>query len=278
MSGDPLSMKGKGVLVSGAATGIGRETALEFARQGANVVIHHSQASEDAAGAVSVARGLGVRAEAVLADLSDLEAVARLAREAQSFLGRVDILINNSGISYTSPLLGVTPERYDKVYAVNVRAGFFLIQHVVPGMEEAGGGAICNIASVHGQQGAPEHAVYAGTKGAVIASTRALAVELAHRGVRVNAIAPGWIAVERHFPNSDGQPSEASKQNASARIPVGHWGEPADVARLAVFLCSDAARYIIGQTVTADGGTTALSSLVEDFRAPLTYRGGEEYL
>src|SRR5579863_5296849 len=260
-----IPMKGRGVLVSGAATGLGRETALEFARQGANVVLHHSLASEDAAGAVKEARGLGVRAEAVLADLSDLEEVGRLAREAQAILGRVDILINNSGISYTSPLLEVTPQRYDKVYAVNVRAGFFLIQHVVPGMVAAGGGAICNIASVHGHQGAPEHAVYAGTKGAIIASTRALAVELAHRGIRVNAIAPGWIAVERHFSQNDGRPTEASKQNASSRIPVGHWGEPSDIARLAVFLCSDAARYIVGQTVTADGGTTALSSLVEDF-------------
>lgn len=278
MSGDPMSMKGKGVLVTGAATGLGRETALEFARRGANIVIHHGQAAEDAGSAVQEARTLGVRAEAVLADLSRLDEVARLAREGQAFLGRVDVLINNAGISYTSPVVEVSAEHYDKVYAVNVRAGFFLIQHLVPGMAAAGGGAICSIASVHGHQGAPEHAVYAGTKGAIIASTRALAIELAHRGIRVNAIAPGWIAVERHFPKSDGRPTEGSIQEAASRIPIGHWGEPIDIARLAVFLCSEAGRYIVGQTVTADGGTTALLSLIEDFRAPLTYRGGAEYL
>jgi NAD(P)-dependent dehydrogenase (short-subunit alcohol dehydrogenase family) len=271
-------VKGKGVLVTGAGTGIGRETALEFARQGAHVVLHYSQETEDALGAAQEARGLGVRAEVVMADFSDLEGVSRTAQAAQDFLGRVDILVNNAGITYNSPFLEVKPEHYDKVFDVNVRAAFFLAQRLVPAMEAAGGGAICNIASVHGYQGVPEHAAYAGTKGAVIAYTRALAIELAHRGVRVNAIAPGWIAVESHVGAHPGFTREAAIKAAGERIPIGHYGLPVDVARLAVFLCSDAARYIVGQTVVVDGGTTSLLSLVTDFRERSGARFAHRYL
>ncbi|HEY1765049.1 MAG TPA: glucose 1-dehydrogenase [Opitutaceae bacterium] len=278
MDPDPGSVKGKGVLVTGAGTGIGREIALEFARQGAHVVFHYSQDSEDALGGVAEARALGVRAESVRADFSDLAGVARVAEAAREFLGRVDVLVNNAGITYNSPFLEVTAEHYDKVFDVNVRAGFFLAQRLVPAMEAAGGGAICNIASIHGYQGAPEHAVYAGTKGAVIAFTRALAIEVAHRGVRVNAIAPGWIAVENHLAAEPSFSREEAVQAAGQRIPVGHFGVPVDVARLAVFLCSEAARYIVGQTLVIDGGTTSLMSLVSDFRARSSARFAHRYL
>jgi NAD(P)-dependent dehydrogenase (short-subunit alcohol dehydrogenase family) len=278
MGSEAESIKGRGVLVTGAGTGIGREIALEFARQGAHVVFHYSQESEDAVGGVAEARALGVRAEAVKADFSDLAGVTRVAKAARDFLGRVDVLVNNAAITYNKPFLEVTPQHYDKVYEVNVRAVFFLAQHLVPAMEAAGGGAICNIASIHGYQGVPEHAVYAGTKGAVIAFTRALAIELAHRGVRVNAIAPGWVAVENHIKAEPGFSLEEAKKAAGQRIPVGHFGLPVDVARLAVFLCSDAARYIVGQTVVIDGGTTSLMSLVGDFRARSSAQFAHRYL
>jgi NAD(P)-dependent dehydrogenase (short-subunit alcohol dehydrogenase family) len=172
----------------------------------------------------------------------------------------------------------VEPAHYQKIFDVNVRAGFFLAQHLVPGMLEAGAGAVCNIASVHALQGVPEHAVYAATKGAIVAYTRALGIELAHRGVRVNAIAPGWIEVENHALANPGHTREAAKAAAGARIPVGHYGLPVDVARLAVFLCSDASGYIVGQTFVIDGGTTSLMSLVTDFRAESGARFGERYL
>ena len=271
-------LKGKGVVVTGSGTGIGREIGLEFARSGANVVFHYSQSSEGAAGGAAEARALGVRADAFKADLSSLAEVADLGDKAEAFLGRVDALVNNAGITFNKPFLKVEPAQFQKIYDVNVRAGFFLAQRFVPGMVAAGNGAICNLTSVHGLQGVPEHAVYAGTKGAIIAYTRSLAIELAHRGVRVNAIAPGWIQVENHLLANPGSSIEGARQAAYEKVPVGRYGVPIDVARLAVFLCSDAASFIVGQTIVIDGGTTSLMSLVSDFRTESSARFGERYV
>jgi NAD(P)-dependent dehydrogenase (short-subunit alcohol dehydrogenase family) len=271
-------MKGKGVLVTGSGTGLGREIALEFARQGANVAFHYSQSSKGAVSAVAEARSLGVRAEAFQADLSELAAVNRLGREAQAFLGRVDALVNNSGITFNKPFLKIEPANYQKIYDVNVRAGFFLAQQLVPGMIEVGSGAVCNITSIHGLAGAPEHAVYAGTKGAIIAYTRTLAVELAHKGVRVNAIAPGCVPVENYAQADAGYSEEAAKKWAAGAIPLGRYGYPVEVARLAVYLCSEVSAFIVGQTITIDGGTTAMMSLVTDFKNESSARFGQRYL
>ncbi len=271
-------MKDKGVLVTGAGTGIGREVALEFARQGAHVVFHYSGSAAGAESGAEEAVALGVRARALRADFSDLEAVRKLADEAGAFLGRVDALVNNAGITLNKPFFQVEPAQFEKLYNVNVRAGFFLSQKLAPGMIERGGGAICNLTSIHGLSGAVEHSVYAGTKGAIIAYTRTLAMELAHRGVRVNAIAPGWIAVESHFQSIPGFTLEQGKKAAAEKVPAGRYGLPIDVARLAVFLCSDAASYIIGQTIVIDGGTTALMSLMPDFRAESGARFGAQYV
>jgi len=272
------AFNGKGVLVTGSGTGIGREIALEFARQGADVAFHYNASPDGALSGVADARACGVRAEAFRANLADLTEGNRLAEEATAFLGKINALVNNAGITFNKPFLKVDPVQFQKVYDVNVRAGFFLIQKLVPVMIESGGGVVCNLTSIHGLQGVTEHAVYAGTKGAIIAYTRALGVELAHRGVRINAIAPGWIAVENHakaIPNYD--PAQAKRQ-ASERVPAGRYGLPIDVARLAVFLCSDAASFLVGQTIILDGGTTALMSLMPDFRSESTARFGEGYL
>jgi NAD(P)-dependent dehydrogenase (short-subunit alcohol dehydrogenase family) len=273
-----IDFKGRGVLVTGAGTGIGREIALEFARCGADVVFHYSHSDEGALSAATEARLHGGRASCLKADLSDLSETEKLAEDAANFLGRVDVLINNAGITFNRPFLEITAQQYQKLYDVNVRAGFILAQKLVPAMIARGGGSICNLTSVHGLQGAAEHAVYAGTKGAIIAGTRALSMELAHRGVRVNAIAPGWIDVENHAKAAANYDPEAAKQAAAEKVPVGRFGIPTDVARLAVFLCSDAASFIVGQTIVIDGGTTALMSLFANFRASSATRYGERYL
>lgn len=268
----------KRVLVTGAGTGIGREIALEFARDGADVALHYSHHDAGVRSAVQEIRAMGRRAEAFLADFNDLSQVQSLGKQAIEFLGGVDCLVNNAGITFNRPFLAVTPEQFDAVYNVNIRAQFFLTQVIAKDMLTHGGGAVCNITSIHGISGAPEHSVYAGTKGAIIAHTRALAVELAHQGIRVNAIAPGWVTVENYYKAIPGFNEADAAKTAHEKIPVGRSGEKVEIAKLAVFLCSDAAGYIIGQTIIADGGTSALMSLIADFRNESSARFGKGYV
>ena len=271
-------MAGQRVLVTGSGTGIGHEIALEFARQGADVVVHFAHDEEGARSAVQEIRALGRRAEAFKADFDRVEEAAKLGDQAIGFLGGIDCLVNNSGITFNKPFLDVKPEQFDRVYHVNIRAQFFLTQRIVKDMLTHGGGAVCNITSIHGLSGAPEHSVYAGTKGAIIAYTRSLAVELAHKGVRVNAIAPGWVTVENYYKALPGFNETDAAKVAAEKIPLGRSGLKVEIARLAVFLCSEDAGYIIGQTIVADGGTTALMSLISDFRNASTARFGTGYV
>lgn len=277
MSGEG-KLAGKTALVTGSGTGIGREVALEFARQGADVVLHYAHVKANAASAVDEIRAMGRRADVFQADFGKLDDVQRLADRTIAFLGKVDCLLNNAGITFNLPFLRVTPEQFDRMYDVNVRAPYFLLQRIAANMLQHGGGCVCNLTSIHGLMGAPEHSVYAGTKGAIIAYTLALAVELAHKGIRVNAIAPGCIPVENYHKVVPGYSEEANREWAKNAIPVGHAGTPLDIARLAVFLCSDDAGYIVGQTIVADGGTVSLMSLISDFRNEATTCFGKGYL
>ena len=271
-------MSGKRVLVTGSGTGIGREIALEFARQGADVVVHYSHNDAGARSAVAEIRALGRRAEGFQADFKDATQVRTLGSEAIQFLGGVDCLVNNSGITFNQPFLKVTEAQFDTVFDVNIRAQFFLTQVIVDDMLKRGRGSICNLTSIHGLAGAPEHCVYAGTKGAVIAYTRSLAVELAHKGIRVNALAPGWVTVENYFKAIPGFNEEDAKNVAAEKIPLGRLGEKNEIAKLAVFLCSEDAGFIVGQTLVADGGTTSLMSLISDFRNPSSAKFGIGYV
>ena len=271
-------LAGKKALVTGSGTGIGRETALEFARQGADVVLHYAHSSAGAESAVEEIRAMGRQAEVFQADFDQVEEVVELARQAIHCLGAVDCLVNNSGITFNRPFLEVTREQFDVLYHVNIRAQFFLTQEIVKDMLARRRGAVCNLTSIHGLQGVPEHSVYAGTKGAIIAYTRALAVELAHRGIRLNAIAPGWVTVENHYKAVPGSNEEAAHAAAENTVPVARAGMPLDIAKLAAFLCSDDAEFIVGQTLVADGGTTSLMSLFPDFRQESTARFGKGYV
>ncbi len=256
-----MKMAGKRVLVTGAGTGIGREIALAFARAGADVVVHFLREDEEAGAAVRQITDMGRRAVAIPADFADVAQARKLGEEAVAFLGGLDVLVNNAGITWNRVFEEVLVEQFDRLYAVNVRAPFFLTQACVPSLV-ASRGSVINITSIHAFAGFPQHAVYAGTKGAIVAMSRELAIELAPRGVRVNAIAPGSIIVENYYKVDP----EFDREKAGEVIPCGFAGEPADVANLAVFLASDDARFILGQTLVVDGGTTAWMPFSDAFR------------
>jgi NAD(P)-dependent dehydrogenase (short-subunit alcohol dehydrogenase family) len=268
----------KKALITGAETGIGREIALEFAREGADVLLHYAHDRKGAETAAAEIRTMGRQAFLFGADFDSPEETSALAEYALSVFPTIHCLVNNAGITFNCPFLEITPAQFDKLLHVNLRAQFFLTQRVVTAMLAAGGGTICNISSIHGLQGAPEHSAYAATKGAIIAYTRSLAVELAHLRIRVNAIAPGWITVPNYYNAIPGFKEEEAANQALNMVPVARYGVPVDVARLAAFLCSDESDFIVGQTITLDGGTTSLMSLMTDFRSRSSARFGRQYL
>lgn len=271
-------LAGRKALVTGAGTGIGREIALEFAREGADVVLHYSRSDAGAKSAVEEIRKMGRKSTAIQANFKDVGEVVALGTKAVDFLGQVDCLVNNAGITFNKPFLKITVEQFETLFDVNIRAQFFLTQKIAEDMLKHGGGTVVNLTSIHGLSGAREHSVYAGTKGAIIAYTRALAMELGHQGIRVNAIAPGWVNVENYYNVLPGFSLEQAAKDAYNVVPVARAGAPIDIAKLAVFLSTEDSGYILGQTIVADGGTTSLMSLMTDFRTESAASFGKGYV
>ena len=252
-------LHGKRALVTGAGTGLGREIAIEFARQGADLVLSYYRSVEGAASAAEEIRAMGRRATTIRADLGKVEACSRLVDEAVGFLGGLDILMNNAGITIAKDFIEVEPVDFDRLYNVNVRGQFFCAQRAAQQMlEQPTRGVIINMSSVHGCSGFPGHSVYDGTKGAIWAWTRELAVELAPLGIRVNGVAPGWIAVESHYRQISGfDPDKLGPR----MVPWRRLGDPADVAKACVYLASADSDYMVGHVLVIDGGITAKTSL-----------------
>jgi len=270
-------MKNKRVLVTGAGTGIGRGIALAFATEGAAVALHYSRSSKGADDAVAEIVAGGGKAAAFKADFEKIEPIQAMAREAVAFLGGLDVLVNNAGITMNMPFEKVTSEQFDILYDVNVRAPFFLTQALLPELEKSRG-AVINISSIHAYEGYTEHSIYAGTRGAIISFTRQLAIELAPRGVRVVGIAPGAVPVENHFKAMPGVDPRQMIKECGKGIPCGFAGTPEDIANVAVFLASPAARYIVGQTLVVDGGTTSWMPFGDGFKQPMNASFGKGYV
>ena len=181
------------------------------------------------------------------------------------------------GVAMNRPIAQTTVEQFDTLYAVNVRAPYFLCQALLPELERSHG-VIINVSSVHAYEGYTEHSVYAGTRGAIVSFTRQLAIELAPRSVRVVGIAPGAVPVPNHFKSTPDVDVEQAIQDTGKGIPCGFAGTPQDIANVAVFLASDASRYIVGQTLIVDGGTTSWMPFGEQFKAPMTAQFGQGYV
>ena len=244
------NLSGKTALVTGASRGIGRATALALATAGAQVVVHYGRGADEAEAVVAEIRKAGGRADAVGADLSAPDGAHKLARQVRAVVGdRLDILVANAGISKAATIEETTVEDFDKLFAVNVRAPFFLVQQLLPIL--GSGGSVVLVSSVVAHAAVGTLSAYAATKGAIDTLVKHFASVLGERGIRVNAVAPGVVATDMsNFTKTDAGRSAALGMQALKRL-----AQPDDIASVVAFLVSDDARWITGDTVRVDGGS-----------------------
>jgi NAD(P)-dependent dehydrogenase (short-subunit alcohol dehydrogenase family) len=244
MTSTQYGLDGRIALVTGGTSGIGRATAVQLAREGAEVIVHGRDADRGEQVVAEIARA-GGKARFIAADLSDPAEIRRLADEA----GEVGVLVNNAGFSWFGPTADLDVATYDALFDANVRAPYFLVAALAPRMAANGGGSIVNVASMAGTVGLAGGAAYGGTKATLTAMTRAWAAEFSPSGVRVNAVAPGPV-----FTAADPERIKA----LGATTPLGRAAQADEIAQVITFLASPAAAYVTGATVAADGGRTAI--------------------
>lgn len=254
-----MRLEGHAALITGAGSGIGRATAVLFAAEGAGVAIldRDGQAAESAASDISAT---GAEAHPVVADVSSPEEIAGAVDRAARLLGRLDILYNNAGVGSSGSVVDTTEEDWDRCFAVNVKGTYLTSRAAIPHLESAGGGSIINQASVAALVGIQGLAAYCAAKGAVVSLTRAMAIDLAPVGIRVNALCPGTVytpLMEPLMRERGGGDIERGLEITAAKYPIGRLGTPMEIARAALFLASDDSSFVTGTAFTVDGGMTA---------------------
>ena len=242
-------LDGKIALVTGASRGIGRAIALQFAVEGANVAITYIHNKEKAEVVVEELVALGVQAKAYCCDAADFGATEKLVVQVLADFGHLDILVNNAGKTADTLMLRMSEQQWDEVISTNLKSAFNTIRACAPVMLKQRSGSIVNLSSVVGLYGNAGQANYAASKAGIIGLTTSMAKELGSRGVRVNAIAPGFIETDM----TAGLSAEM-RENTQKAIALRRLGQPEDVARCALFLASEWSSYITGQVLSCDGG------------------------
>ena len=254
-----MRLQGRAALITGAGSGIGRATAELFASEGASVAIldRDASAAEATASAIS---STGAEAHPVVADVSQPGEISTAVDRSARLLGRLDILYNNAGVGSTGSVQDTTEEDWDRCFAVNVKGTYLTSQGAIPHLEAAGGGSIINQASVAALVGIRGFAAYCAAKGAVVSLTRAMAIDLAPMGIRVNVLCPGTVytpLMEPLMRERGGGSIERGLEITAAKYPIGRIGTPMEIANAALFLASDDAGFVTGAAFTVDGGMTA---------------------
>ncbi|MDQ6729435.1 MAG: glucose 1-dehydrogenase [Actinomycetota bacterium] len=250
-------LKGKVAIVTGAGSGIGRAAAILFAEQGASVVVADIQADR----AASVAREISdERGHAITVDVASEDSVSAMVSEAAQRFGGIDLLYNNAGVNSSGAVSEATLEDWERCFAVNVTGTFLCSRAVVPHLKPRGGGAIVNQGSVAALVGVKRFAAYCAAKGAIVALTRSMAVDLAPQRIRVNCICPGTVytpLMEPMLRERGGGDVKRGLELTVEKYPVGRLGDPQDIAAAALFLLSDEASFVTGSIYPVDGGMTA---------------------
>ena len=242
-------LEGRKALVTGASRGIGREIAIAFAREGADVVINYRSSDEDAEVLARTVEDLGDRAWVYSADVSDIDQVGEMKRSVEKYMGPIDILVNNAGINRDTLFSKMDEEAWKEVFSVNMNGVFNCTKTFLDHLEESDHSRIINITSIVGQIGNIGQANYAASKAGIIGFTKSLAKELARKNINVNAISPGFIETDM----LSGVPDKV-REKIVAQIPMRRFGRPEEVAKSVVFLASNDADYITGHVLNVNGG------------------------
>lgn len=242
-------LEGKVAIVTGAARGIGKAIALKFAQEGASVAFTDLNIDDNALATQAEIEALGVKAKGYASNAANFEDTAKVVAEIQKDFGRIDILVNNAGITRDGLMMRMTEQQWDMVINVNLKSAFNFIHAITPIMMKQKTGSIINMASVVGVSGNAGQCNYAASKAGMIGLAKSIAKELGSRGVRANAIAPGFIITDMTAALSDEVREQWAKQ-----IPLRRGGTPEDVANVATFLASDLSSYVTGQVIHCCGG------------------------